>query len=744
MAQQTYSPSTGVTVSGQHPQSVNNAWTISTSNRTSLTSNNTYLLPTSPMKGRRNTTDSYKPKILRTCGQRPACLVNASVTYCGNNQIYAFGGFDQYTDEVYNHVLKLDLGTLQWSLVDNYGDIPGVRMGHTACLWQGDKLLIYGGENEHRDYLSDVVIFDLKTAHWTQPDIRGPVPKGRARHAAAVHDDKLFIVGGMTGTETYILDEICYLDLKTWTWSRSWSFVGRFDHSAWIWGGRIWVFGGIGPDMERTGELWWLDLKSSPAFKTAPEHGTAESTNQNRTAPSPRPGFTQYNQPQPMATGTSGYTANSSSVQVRATSMAPKPIAPGAISSMKFVSGPNVPSQVLGTHFHVYSSGSLLDFVTPAGTIRASECNLSALELDALQWQKLAEGPEIFDPGYRWHYCAINEDGTKAWLLGCLNEAPENGPGALEEYLSDVLPLDLRRYGLLGNDMTFESNHEKGRLPASDRHSTSQLSGLGADLASMFDLPPETGSGSDFTITAGEEEHPEEDILLSIESGPDSQVQATDISTSKPIYVHKLILQARWSHFSRVYKAQMAEFHTKKMHIPEPYPVVRAFLYYLYTDSIAKHPDYCPSLSEVAGLLVMANLYDMPRLRLLCINRLSRELDVQHAATVWERAGVAGEDWLRRRAANFCLVHWGRLVRTEGFRRLSRESMMELCEVIDVEGRVVGGEELEVVGGLGGGKFGVGGSGRIVSKGRPLIPGPQAGDEMESVEGDEDEGMEIS
>lgn len=30
---------------------------------------------------------------------------------------------------VYNHVLKLDLGSLQWTLIDNYGDIPGVRMG---------------------------------------------------------------------------------------------------------------------------------------------------------------------------------------------------------------------------------------------------------------------------------------------------------------------------------------------------------------------------------------------------------------------------------------------------------------------------------------------------------------------------------------------------------------------------------------------------------------------------------------
>jgi len=183
----------------------------------------------------RSVGEIYRPRVIRTLGQRPACLVNASVTYCGNNQIYAFGGFDQYTDEVYNHVLKLDLVSHQWSLVDNYGDIPGVRMGHTATLYQGDKLLVFGGENEHRNYLSDLIVFDLKTAHWTQPQVTGPVPKGRARHAAVLHDDKLFVVGGITGQDNYVLDDICYLDLKTYTWSRSWRFVGRFDHSAYIW-----------------------------------------------------------------------------------------------------------------------------------------------------------------------------------------------------------------------------------------------------------------------------------------------------------------------------------------------------------------------------------------------------------------------------------------------------------------------------------------------------------------------------
>ena len=101
-------------------------------------SNNTYIMPNSPLK-HRGPIDGYRPKVTRTLGQKPACLVNASVTYCGNNQIYAFGGFDQYTDEVYNHVLRLDLVSHQWSLVDNYGDIPGVRMGKSDPLFCPDS-----------------------------------------------------------------------------------------------------------------------------------------------------------------------------------------------------------------------------------------------------------------------------------------------------------------------------------------------------------------------------------------------------------------------------------------------------------------------------------------------------------------------------------------------------------------------------------------------------------------------------
>ncbi|KAF9883704.1 hypothetical protein FE257_003042 [Aspergillus nanangensis] len=696
-----------------------------------------FLMPPSPTDGRRGSTD-YRPSIRKANGNVPACLVNASVTYCNDDQIYAFGGFDQYTDEVYNHVLKLNLSTLRWELVDNYGDIPGVRMGHTATLYQGDKLIVFGGENEHREYLSDVVILDIGTSTWTQPEIRGSTPRGRARHAAVIYDEKLFVIGGITGENNVILDELTYLDLNTWTWSRTWRFTARFDHIAWVWGGRLWIFGGLDPDMERTTDIWWLDLKGLPTLGTSDSQGTVESpTATNRMTHSPDGIFSGSAQQLPGRSGS--YAANSGSVQVR-TSNRRKPLAPGAISCLRFKSGPHVPALFSGTHFHAYASGVLLDLITPSETVRTYECNLSSLELDTLRWQRLADGQEIFKPGFRWHYCTVNSSGTKAWLLGCSLDAGATPGTGDENHMSEVLCIDLERYGLLGNELTTLSP-DSSRSLASERPGIPLLSGLGADLSSVFDQPPQSGSEADFIITANPDSMSEADEFAE-DSSPQTQPDflSPSATTSTPIHVHRIILQLRWPHFKRLYSAQMAEYHSKRMHIPEPYSVVRAFLYYLYTDSIAGHPEYCSDIIDVAGMLVMANLYDMPKLRLLCVNRLSRELDVENAAIIWERAGRTNEQWLMRRAAQFCLGHWGRIVRTNGFKTLSRQSLIELCEVVDAEGRIVAGPELELVGAYGTENLGVGRD----AKRSQLAAGGAATDDVDDLDGDEMEGMEIS
>jgi hypothetical protein len=258
------------------------------------------------------------------------------------------------------------------------------------------------------------------------------------------------------------------------------------------------------------------------------------------------------------------------------------------------------------------------------------------------------------------------------------------------------MEVDLRRYGIIGNNLTPEPRVERSQMPSADRMIVQPSKGLGADLAKLFNQPPESGSGTDFTITALKDgDSDDEELMSSSMMRAEDQNQQTwldpNATTSPPIHVHKLILQARWPHFARLYNAQMAEFHTKKMHIPEPYSVVKAFLYYLYTDSI--QPEDCGELGDVAGLLVMSNIYNIPHLRLLCVNRLSKELDVDHACIIWHCAGIANEDWLRKRAANFCLMHWGRVVRTQGFLKLPRQALVELSQEIDMEGRVVGGKQ---------------------------------------------------
>src|SRR5271156_1906428 len=72
-------------------------WTGMSSSKSSpsgASSATTYLRPTSPAKNRRlSSADGYRPRVTKATGQKPACLVNASVTYCGRDQIYALRGF---------------------------------------------------------------------------------------------------------------------------------------------------------------------------------------------------------------------------------------------------------------------------------------------------------------------------------------------------------------------------------------------------------------------------------------------------------------------------------------------------------------------------------------------------------------------------------------------------------------------------------------------------------------------------
>lgn len=68
--------------------------------RLSADSNQTFVMARSPRKlSNRSFDESCISKSITTIGDKPACLVNASMTHAGNDEIYLFGGFDQDSDE---------------------------------------------------------------------------------------------------------------------------------------------------------------------------------------------------------------------------------------------------------------------------------------------------------------------------------------------------------------------------------------------------------------------------------------------------------------------------------------------------------------------------------------------------------------------------------------------------------------------------------------------------------------------
>lgn len=68
---------------------------------------------------------------------------------------------------------------------------------------------------------------------------------------------------------------------------------------------------------------------------------------------------------------------------------------------------------------------------------------------------------------------------------------------------------------------------------------------------------------------------------------------------------------------------------------------------------------------------------------------------------------------------------------------------MELCEEVDADGRVVGGDEVEALGGLGGGRLGWQAHGQREAA-RKRRAGSNVEGEDGDGDGDDDEGMEIS
>ncbi|XP_015912257.1 uncharacterized protein [Parasteatoda tepidariorum] len=196
---------------------------------------------------------------LKCRGNRPPCLQEHTMV-CWKNNIYVFGGEIGFASTGETPLWILDLNAQTWRKHHVRGSSvhqPSGRRGHSAIMFDG-FMHVFGGYQDLRGSSSELWIFDLATERWsllmTPSYFEQPPP--RHNHSCIVHDEAMWIYGGLTDLQPR--NDFWKWDFGAHRWSRIKTQRGPGElhsHAAVKALGFMYVFGG-----ERSGvalnELW--------------------------------------------------------------------------------------------------------------------------------------------------------------------------------------------------------------------------------------------------------------------------------------------------------------------------------------------------------------------------------------------------------------------------------------------------------------------------------------------------------
>ncbi|XP_044633101.1 RCC1 and BTB domain-containing protein 2 isoform X3 [Equus asinus] len=134
----------------------------------------------------------------------------------------------------------------------------------------------------------------------------------------------------------------------------------------------------------------------------------------------------------------------------------------------------------------------------------------------------------------------------------------------------------------------------------------------------------------------------------------------------KYIYAHKVLLKIRCEHF----RSSLEDHEDDIVEMSEfSYPVYRAFLEYLYTDSISLSPE------EAVGLLDLATFYRENRLKKLCQQTIKQGICEENAIALLSAAVKYDAQDLEEFCFRFCINHLTMVTQTAGFAEMDHDLM---------------------------------------------------------------------
>ncbi|XP_072902010.1 RCC1 and BTB domain-containing protein 1-like isoform X1 [Hemitrygon akajei] len=141
----------------------------------------------------------------------------------------------------------------------------------------------------------------------------------------------------------------------------------------------------------------------------------------------------------------------------------------------------------------------------------------------------------------------------------------------------------------------------------------------------------------------------------------------------KFIHVHKAILKIRCEHFRTMFQSYWSENEKEVIEIDHfSYPVYRAFLEYLYTDSVNLPPE------DAVGLLDLATSYCEKRVKKLCQEIIKRDISVENAFLLLSAAVRYDAKDLEEFCFKFCVNHLTAVTNTDAFWQMDGDLLKEV------------------------------------------------------------------
>lgn len=204
---------------------------------------------------------------LNATGSLPSAQSSATVVY--NKMLVTFGGIINGIAQ--NCLHSLDVGSLEWTMIEASGCPPPARCDHSLCVI-GGKILLTAGSGSDDLWFNDIYLLETVSWQWSKVELKGEVKPSPRDYAtlSAVADKYLVQFGGFSGTSG---KEECFSDLYCAEFSKTadfeWQYVAipeesllpaRYAHSTFYHKNELYVFGGQNLE-EEFNDLWFISVQ---------------------------------------------------------------------------------------------------------------------------------------------------------------------------------------------------------------------------------------------------------------------------------------------------------------------------------------------------------------------------------------------------------------------------------------------------------------------------------------------------